>query len=45
MPFDKQYDFENFNSFKIHLYSIFLRELLELGILHLDKRILFNKKY
>jgi hypothetical protein len=29
MPFDTQYDFENFNSFKILLYSIFLRELLE----------------
>ena len=38
MPFDKQYDFENFNSFKILLYSIFSRELLELEILHLAKR-------
>lgn len=45
MPFDKQYDFENFNSFKIPLYSIFSRELLELGILHLAKRILFSKEY
>jgi hypothetical protein len=44
MPIDKQYDFENFNSFKILLYSIFSRELLELGILYLDKRILFCKE-
>ncbi len=45
MPFDKHYDFENFNSFKILLYSIFLRGLLEPGILHVAQRILFSKGF